>query len=145
MPADKILVVDDERLVRWSLRQKCEEWGYQVLEAEGGEPALRVAQHESPDLVLLDVRLPDLSGLEVLARLKHNRDTAKIPVVAVSGLSEKNRQKLMDAGAEDYLEKNAVITDKGLNRLPKVLEDVICRINRKRGIPFSPILEKKGT
>jgi hypothetical protein len=64
-------------------------------------------------------------------------------VVAVSGLSEKNRQKLIQAGAEDYLEKNAIITDKGVNRLPQVLEDLICRINRKRGVPFSPILAKK--
>ncbi|MFY9560948.1 MAG: response regulator [Terriglobales bacterium] len=46
MPADKILVVDDERLVRWSLRQKCEEWGYQVIEAEAGEPGLKLVQHD---------------------------------------------------------------------------------------------------
>ena len=44
MATDKILVVDDERLVRWSLRQKCEEWGYQVIEAEAGEPGLKLAQ-----------------------------------------------------------------------------------------------------
>ena len=72
MPADKILVVDDERLVRWSLRQKCEEWGYFVMEADAGEPGLKLAQNEAPDLVLLDVRLPDLSGLEVLDQLKKN-------------------------------------------------------------------------
>ncbi|MGA8684253.1 MAG: response regulator, partial [Candidatus Sulfotelmatobacter sp.] len=51
MAAEKIMVVDDERLVRWSLRQKCEEWGYHVIEADAGEPALKLAQHESPDLV----------------------------------------------------------------------------------------------
>ena len=56
------MIVDDERLVRWSLRQKCEEWGYHVIEADAGEPALKLAQHESPDLVLLDVRMPDLTG-----------------------------------------------------------------------------------
>jgi CheY-like chemotaxis protein len=66
MSAEKIMIVDDERLVRWSLRQKCEEWGYQVIEAEAGEAALRLAQRESPDLVLLDVRMPDLTGIEVL-------------------------------------------------------------------------------
>ncbi len=70
MPAEKILIVDDERLVRWSLRQKCEEWGYEVVEAAAGDPGLRLAQHESPDLILLDVRLPDLNGLQVLEQLR---------------------------------------------------------------------------
>jgi CheY-like chemotaxis protein len=45
MISEKILIVDDERLVRWSLRQKCEEWGYHVLEAESGAAGLRMAQH----------------------------------------------------------------------------------------------------
>ena len=67
MPAEKILIVDDEKLVRWTLRQKCHEWGYQVLEAETGAAGLRLIHAESPDLVLLDVRLPDITGLQVLA------------------------------------------------------------------------------
>ena len=75
MPAEKILIVDDERLVRWSLRQKCEEWGYEVVEAEAGERRPDAcAQHESPDLVLLDVRLPDMNGLQVLEQLKKGGD-----------------------------------------------------------------------
>ena len=57
MPSEKVLIVDHEQLVRWSLRQKCEEWGYRVLEADNGSAALRVAHNESPDLVVLDVRL----------------------------------------------------------------------------------------
>src|ERR1700746_639774 len=81
MPAEKIMVVDDERLVRWSLRQKCEEWGYQVVEAEAGEPGLRLAQHESPDLILLDVRLPDLNGLQVLEQLKKNGDARAVIMI----------------------------------------------------------------
>jgi CheY-like chemotaxis protein len=72
MSRDKVLIVDDEKLVRWSLRQKCEEWGYQTVEAENGETALKVAHAESPDLVLLDVRLPDLGGLEVLQQGGHH-------------------------------------------------------------------------
>lgn len=46
MPSEKVLIVDDEKLVRWSLRQKCEEWGYNVLEADNGTAALRVAHNE---------------------------------------------------------------------------------------------------
>jgi two-component system response regulator AtoC len=72
MAKERILIVDDERLVRWSLKQKCEEWGYAPLEAEDGGTALRVAHSETPDLVLLDVRLPDMSGLEVLEKLKQS-------------------------------------------------------------------------
>jgi len=81
MPAEKILIVDDEKLVRWSLRQKCEEWGYHVSEAEDGAATLRVAREESPDLVLLDVRLPDLSGLEVLERLKQTGDARAVIMI----------------------------------------------------------------
>ncbi len=74
MAKERILIVDDERLVRWSLKQKCEEWGYVPVEAEDGGTALRLAHGETPDLMLLDVRLPDMSGLEVLEKLKQSGD-----------------------------------------------------------------------
>jgi hypothetical protein len=59
--------------------------------------------------------------------------------VVLSSLSEKNRQKLVEAGAEDYLEKGSLMPLRGMNMLPKALENVICRINRKRGVAFSNI------
>ena len=104
MPAEKILVIDDERLVRWSLRQKCEEWGYQVIEAVSGEPGLRQAQHESPDLVLLDVRMPDLNGIQVLEQLKKSPDApAVIMITADPQLDDvKSALKL---GAYDFIGK----------------------------------------
>jgi len=104
MPTEKILVVDDERLVRWSLQQKCEEWGYEVVEADSGQSALRLAQHESPDLVLLDVRLPDLNGLQVLEQLKKNADApAVIMITADPQLDDvKSALKL---GAYDFVGK----------------------------------------
>jgi DNA-binding NtrC family response regulator len=104
MPADKILVVDDERLVRWSLRQKCEEWGYQVVEGESGTAGLQQAQHESPDLILLDVRLPDMSGLDVLNQLrKAGEGSAVIMITADPQLDDvKTALKL---GAYDFVGK----------------------------------------
>ena len=65
--------------------------------------------------------------------------TAEIPVAVPSSLSEKNRQKLQEDGADQHLEKNSLMPEKGINRLPKVFENVICRINRRRGIAFSSI------
>jgi DNA-binding NtrC family response regulator len=104
MPVEKILVVDDERLVRWSLRQKCEEWGYQVLEAPGGEPGLRLAQQESPDLVLLDVRMPDMNGLLVLEQVKKLPDAPSVIMITADPQLDdvKNALKL---GAYDFIGK----------------------------------------
>ena len=104
MPAEKILIIDDERLVRWSLRQKCEEWGYQVVEAAAGDPGLRLAQHESPDLVLLDVRMPDLNGIQVLEQIKKAPEApAVIMITADPQLDDvKTALKL---GAYDFIGK----------------------------------------
>src|ERR1700756_5601306 len=104
MPSEKILIVDDERLVRWSLRQKCEEWGYHIVEAEAGEPGLKVAQHESPDLVLLDVRLPDMSGLEVLEQLKKNGDARAVIMITADPQLEDVKAALK-LGAYDFVGK----------------------------------------
>src|SRR6516164_7809371 len=104
MPSEKILIVDDERLVRWSLRQKCEEWGYHVVEAEAGEPGLKVAQHESPDLVLLDVRMPDMSGLEVLDQLKKNGDARAVIMITADPQLDDVKAALK-LGAYDFVGK----------------------------------------
>jgi two-component system, NtrC family, response regulator AtoC len=104
MPAEKVMIVDDERLVRWSLRQKCEEWGYTVLEADGGELALRLAQRESPDLVLLDVRLPDLTGIEVLDQLKKNGDAPAIIMITADPKLD-DVKAAIKLGAHDFVGK----------------------------------------
>ena len=98
------MIVDDERLVRWSLRQKCEEWGYQVIEAESGEPGLKLAQRESPDLVLLDVRMPDLTGIEVLDQLKKNGDARAVIMITADPQLDDVKAALK-LGAYDFVGK----------------------------------------
>jgi len=98
------MIVDDERLVRWSLRQKCEEWGYTVMEADCGELALRLAQRESPDLVLLDVRLPDITGIEVLDQLKKNEDAPAIIMITADPQLD-DVKAAIKLGAYDFVGK----------------------------------------
>ena len=104
MSQDKVLIVDDEKLVRWSLRQKCEEWGYQTVEAENGQTALKVAHNESPDLVLLDVRLPDIGGLEVLQQLKQNGDARAVIMITADPQLDDVKAALK-LGAYDFVGK----------------------------------------
>ena len=104
MPSEKVLIVDDERLVRWSLRQKCEEWGYHVLEAESGAAGLRMAQHESPDLVLLDVRLGDMNGIEVLEEMTKSGDVRAVIMITADPKLEDVKHALK-IGAYDFVGK----------------------------------------
>jgi len=104
MPAETVLIVDDEKLVRWSLRQKCEEWGYRVLEAETGAEGLKVAHHESPDLVLLDVRLPDVDGLEVLEKLKQAGETRAVIMMTADPQMD-DVKVAIKLGAYDFIGK----------------------------------------
>jgi CheY-like chemotaxis protein len=144
MNSVKILLVEDSRALRLSNEHALRNAGHEVFCAEDGESALQCAREKKPELILLDLLLPRMNGLEVLTRLKHGRGTANIPVVALSGLSERNRQKLIDAGAEDYIEKSTIINDKGVNRLPEVLAELISRINLRHGAPFSSTLAMSG-
>ncbi len=135
----KILLVDDSKPILRENERVLHKAGYEVVCAEDGECALKLARQHKPDLILLDMILPILSGPEVLEHLKRDPATSDIPVVVLSSLTEKNRQKLVEAGAEDYVEKNSLMPMPGVNILPKILENVICRINRKRGVAFSSI------
>jgi CheY-like chemotaxis protein len=87
--------------------------GYEVSSAADGDEALRLAREEVPDLILLDMMLPKVSGPDVLKALKGDPATAAIPVVVLSGLSQKNAEKLEAAGAFAFLEKSLIALDKG--------------------------------
>ena len=99
-----ILVVDDERLIRWSLEQQLRREGYSVQAVETGTQALQRTQTDPPDLVLLDVRLPDADGVELLGRLRAaDPECLVIMMTAHGGVDSAVRA--MKLGAQDYISK----------------------------------------
>jgi CheY-like chemotaxis protein len=105
MDRRQILVVDDYAGARYLRSRILTDAGYEVVEAENGENALRLAAAAHPSLILLDVNLPDISGTEVCTRLKQDPSTAGIPVIQITGawLSEDARRRGMASGANAYL------------------------------------------
>lgn len=102
-----VLIAEDEPDNREVMRSVVEDvGGYRVLLAEDGEQALLIAEAEVPDVVLLDLLLPRLTGFEVTRRLKSNPRTSHIPVIAITALGRvQDRTEAFRAGAVDYLEK----------------------------------------
>ncbi len=104
MPKEKILIVDDEKLVRWALQQKCVENGYQTFEAENGAAALQIVQAESPEIILLDVHMPGLSGIEVLDQIKQSGHSPAVIMITAAPQLEDVKAALM-MGAYDFVSK----------------------------------------
>ena len=104
MAGETVLIVDDEKLVRWSLRQKYEEWGFTVHEAENGAAGLRLVPSANPDLILLDVRMPDLTGLEVLQRLKDAGDARAVIMITADPQLD-DVKAAIKLGAFDFIGK----------------------------------------
>lgn len=99
----RVLVVDDERAIRRFLHAALNAHGYVVLEATCGEEAIRAAVFDRPDLVILDLGLPDIEGIEVT---RHLREWSGMPIIILS-VREQEADKIaaLDAGADDYLTK----------------------------------------
>jgi CheY-like chemotaxis protein len=101
-----ILVVDDNVHLQIAFKKILTSSGYRVELAGDGEEGLRLARSIRPDVILLDMMLPKLGGVEVLLALKTNRATKKIPVIALSGLPVSNEARLRRDGAISYLQKS---------------------------------------
>jgi CheY-like chemotaxis protein len=102
----KILLIDDSRFMRLANQRALTHAGHEVIGRDDGEQGLEVAIQIQPDLILLDMMLPKLSGPEVLKALKENPRTRYIPVIVLSALSDKNKERLMREGAADFIEKS---------------------------------------
>ena len=108
----KIIIVEDEPDTAEMFAEMMRLSGYHVLKSYGGTPAIALISHEIPDAVVLDVMMPDLSGLEVLRHLRQNPRLEKIPVIAVSAKSLPSDIKNgLDAGANKYLTKPVAFQD----------------------------------
>jgi len=106
MAGELILVIEDNEKNRKLVRDVLTVKGYRVLETETGEDGLRVARMEHPALILMDIQLPGIDGIETLRRLRAETDTATIPIVAVTASAmTQDRQKIMAAGFDGYQAK----------------------------------------
>src|SRR4051794_37960414 len=101
----RILVVDDNAPARYALSRTLRKDGFEVLEAATGQDALTVADRESPDLVLLDVNLPDIHGFDVARRLKGGERTRTTPILQLSASAIRSEDRIdgLAAGADAYL------------------------------------------
>jgi CheY-like chemotaxis protein len=100
-----ILVIEDSRFLRLTTERSLVRAGYKVVTASDGEEALLMAADTPPDLVLLDMLLPKLSGPEVLRSLRINRQTAAVPIIVLSSLPQSNEERLKRDGATAYFDK----------------------------------------
>ncbi|AXA37460.1 MAG: hypothetical protein KatS3mg130_0080 [Candidatus Sumerlaea sp.] len=108
----KILAVDDENDLLLIVKTALSNEGYFVITATNGYDALALAEDERPDLIILDIMMPEMSGFEVLQALRQNEATERIPVIMLTGLSD--REKIRDAlssGIDYYIVKPFELND----------------------------------
>ena len=104
--AKKVLIVEDNALNLKLLHDLLEYHGYDVLTTGSGQVAIDIAGREQPDLILMDIQLPDVSGMEATRRLKAEATTQRIPIIAVTAFAMSgDRAMILDSGCDDYVAK----------------------------------------
>ena len=102
----KVLIVEDNVLNLKLLYDVLEYHGYLLLTTERGEEAVEIARNQRPDLILMDIQLPDITGMEAARLLKADEDTQGIPIVAVTAFAMSgDREKILKSGCDDYVAK----------------------------------------
>jgi two-component system cell cycle response regulator DivK len=106
IPRRRILIVEDHPLNMKLLRDLLEAHGYETLETGDGLEALNLARQSRPDLILMDLQLPDVSGLEVTRWLRQDSATRNIPIIAVTAFAmREDEKKALDSGCDAYIAK----------------------------------------
>jgi CheY-like chemotaxis protein len=127
--ATKILLCDDSKFLRLATERALARAGYDVTTATDGEQALQLAREKRPNVILLDMLLPKMTGPDVLKALKKDPATRGIAVVVFTGLSQKNAARLQQDGACAFLEKSELGLDKGCDALLAALADIVKKLN----------------
>jgi CheY-like chemotaxis protein len=124
----KILLVEDSKFLRKATGRALTRAGYEMTFAADGAEAVLIAKDKRPDLILLDMMLPKMSGLEVLRELKKEPATEAIPVVVLTGLSEANSERLRRDGAFGFLTKTDLARDDGEEFLVDAVRKIIMEL-----------------
>jgi two-component system cell cycle response regulator DivK len=112
MDKKKILIVEDNELNMKLFHDLLEAHGYNILQTKDGMDALRIAREHKPDLILMDIQLPEVSGLEVTKWIKEDENLKSIPVIAVTAFAMKgDEEKIRDGGCEAYIAKPISVTN----------------------------------
>lgn len=127
----KILVVDDDpqirRLIKVTLQSK---FDFEILEAENGLTALQKIETERPFLVMLDIMMPELNGIELIEKLKANEDTKDVPIIICSAVNDRSKViELFNKGIADYIVKpiNPIILSNKITQYIKIYLDKIIK------------------
>ncbi len=134
----KILLVEDSKFLRLATERALVHAGYDLTSAGDGDEALRLAREQIPNLILLDLLLPKTSGLDVLKALKQDSATKAIPVVIITGMSQKNAARLQHDGAVGFLEKSDLELDKGSARLLTAVKEILKNLPSAKA-PTTPV------
>ena len=135
--AQKILIVEDEHGVVHLLKSRLEPEGFQVIAAYNGQEGLRAVTEGRPDLVILDLTLPDLDGFEFCRRIRGQAETARLPILVLSGRAEEvDKVVMLELGADDYVTK------------PFNAKELVARVKtllRRASSPALPRMLRVGT
>lgn len=121
----KILLIEDSRFLRSAIEKILARAGHSVTGVADGREGLIAARTNPPALILLDMMLPGLDGTGVLKALKEDASTAHVPVLVLTGLSQRNEAKLKDAGAAAFIEKSSLNLEENADALVQSVEAVL--------------------
>ncbi len=118
-----ILLVDDDMTLREMYTERLKTEGFQVVTAKDGEEALQIATESHPNVILLDIMMPKINGLDVLKKLKEQSETKDIPVIVLTALiQDRERMESVTRGADDYIVKSETMPGEVIQKVRALID-----------------------